>query len=598
VEVVAAPEGTQTPAFLALMLATYSLGAHARLAPFVAGFVISVLGVGAAQLVAPEVAGYSHTAAISFFVAVLVVAPLAIGGVVRLQSHLGRRVRAGTEISRAQGVGHIDNRRAEQRQRISADIERVVLSGLEAMRPHAEVGDLGDVTAVRDLGRDILSRMRGLLGQLRRSGDEHESPREPGRGLPDLQAQVYRMLAAGADGIPARPARRALWSLVTSARVDLVLAIAGGVYALLVVGATIDGPAPIARRIAACATGAAAALAVIGVRRRPLVMTTVSMAAVIAYAGLDPRPDELAGWVAGLDLIVFPFVVGAALELTAATVGLALCVATAGVTVVFSTAATSWVDLSSFGLSAGAWVAGRVLRAGARALATDVRAGTAEEMRQRAALRKALDADRARVARDLHDAIGHAMTGIVLQATAAVRVWQSQPTLAQEHKAALRRTLGEALNDLRPLVTTVAIDGGAHAPGLHGVAALVDRARLVGLRVGIVGAAPAVDSTVDAVAYRIVQEALTNAARYAPGATVTIRFTTLPRATAGGWFAVEVGNGAPPHGVTESSLHSGHGLPGMAERVANCGGTFDAAPTPDGGFRVLAVLPRTLDGVA
>jgi signal transduction histidine kinase len=249
-----------------------------------------------------------------------------------------------------------------------------------------------------------------------------------------------------------------------------------------------------------------------------------------------------------------------------------------------------WSDVASSAVFVvGSWIAGRVLATTARALVAEARAGSLEHDRQAAAVRAALDADRARVARELHDAVGHAMTAIVLQASAAVRVWHTDAALAAEHVAALRRTVAEALDGLRPLVAEVAIDGG-QAPGMAAVPGLIDRARACGLRVEadladhLTGSAW-VDPTRDAVAYRIVQEALTNAARYAPGSRVALRLST---GTAE--MVVTVDNDRPPYGPVESG-GSGQGLRGMAERVGDCGGTLEAGPTPAGGFHVHAVLP-------
>jgi len=385
----------------------------------------------------------------------------------------------------------------------------------------------------------------------------------------------------------------AVWSVLTPARVDLALAVLAGAYALLVVASTIGsataaGPSTGAASTsavgyAAAAVGAMAALAAAGVRRRPFTATMVAMALVVGYAALIRPADAFEGWVAALDLIVFPFLVGAALGLGAAAAGLAACVITAGLTVLASRASLSLADLATLGISAGAWMAGRVLRGGARALDAEARLSAAELATQQAVLLAALHADRADVARDLHDAVGHVMTGIVLQASAAIRVWDTPR--ADAHIVDLRHSLAEALDELRPLLGRLAVDPDPSAE-IGGIDALIQRARRTGLPVVVHGSLP--PSEVDAVVYRVVQESLTNAARHAPGTAVTLRFATDEES-----IVVEVANAVPSAvlaGLAQAG--SGQGLRGMAERVSARGGDLHAAPTAEGGFVVRARVPR------
>jgi hypothetical protein len=130
------------------------------------------------------------------------------------------------------------------------------------------------------------------------------------------------------------------------------------------------------------------------------------------------------------------------------------------------------------------------------------------------------------------------------------------------------------------------------ATATGGIPGLVERARACGLDVHLDAVPARVDPARDAVAYRIVQEALTNASRHAPGARVRLRL----RVTAG-TIDLQVDNDRPPYRPVESA-GSGHGLHGMAERAVDCGGTLEAGPTPEGGFRVHATLPAvaSLDG--
>ena len=587
-EVVPAPEGSQAPAFLALMVAAYSLGVYARGAALVAGLAIGTAGVAAAQLLAPP-AGYSHLSAISFFGAVLMAAPAAVGLLVRARRSVAARLRWSTASMRAGAADRIAGERTRQRDRLGGDIERLVLSGLERMRPHAGVRDLADVVALRDQGREVLGRLRALLGQLRHAEEEPEASREPGQGLAQLRDEVERVLAAGTGaGVPPR-IRHTRWTLLDGARLDLLLAVAAGLYALLVISAYLSGPRP----LLVCAAGTLAVLPLAASRRRPISAATVSAVATLAFTAAAAPADPLAGWVIAAPLIAFPVATGAFAGRRMAPLGLAVCVAAALLaSTVDGNGRASWAEVvSSTALAVGGWIAGRALAATAAALAADAHAATLEHERHHDAVRAALDTDRARVARELHDAVGHAMTAVVLQATAAARVWDADPALAAGHVDTLRGSVSEALEGLRPLVATVAIDGG-YTPGMAGIPGLVERARACGLDVHTDAVPGGVDPARDAVAYRIVQEALTNAARYAPGARVSLRLCV-----AAGTIDVQVDNDRPPYRPVESA-GAGHGLRGMAERAGDCGGTLEAGPTPDGGFRVHATLPAaaSLDG--
>jgi signal transduction histidine kinase len=541
----------------------------------VAGAVELIIAIATVQAYAPS-DGHSRLSAVTFFGIVLVLAPAAIGSVVRTRAALRDRLRASEEARARAESADIATRRAAQLDRVDRAVETVIIAALDRMGPYAAVRELDDITAIRDHGRDALTRMRELVNDLRSDGAAGE-PRSPGQKLPELHAEVERVLAGGDRDRTV--ARRALWTVVTDVHViDLVLAVAAGTYTLLILAGTLfRADASIQDRIVVSGLAGLSSLSLAWTRRRPVPATAVAMAATVAYTLVAHPADPLDGLVAGLVLIAFPLVTGAASTLREAAAGLALCL---GVAVGFGWG--RWGDLASSGvLAIGAWLAGRILRTGARALEADARQAARDRDGGRRRLQKALDEDRARVARDLHDAVGHALTGIVLQATAAARVWDSDRWAAVEHATALRRTLAETLDDLRPLVTAIALDEGVPA-GESGLQDLVERARRCGLTVEL--AAP---GRVDADTYRIVQEALTNTARYAPGATVTVRLDN---------DMVEIVNTASPYPVADRGAprhqRDHHGLRGMAERAAALGGRVEAGPTADGGFRVLALLPR------
>jgi signal transduction histidine kinase len=214
------------------------------------------------------------------------------------------------------------------------------------------------------------------------------------------------------------------------------------------------------------------------------------------------------------------------------------------------------------------------------ALADATRAIEDERERLASAARAA---ERARVARELHDAVAHAMTVIVLQAGAARRVWQRDPQLAQRHAETLRKTASELITELRTML--VAVHGGD--TGMVSLEQLIERARLSGLHVAldVTGDRDSLAPELQHTAYRVLQEALTNASRHAPGAHAHIRVDFKPSG-----LALEVANEAPPL-PARTTRGGGQGLRGMRERVEACGGRLAAGAEAPERFVVRAWLP-------
>ena len=224
------------------------------------------------------------------------------------------------------------------------------------------------------------------------------------------------------------------------------------------------------------------------------------------------------------------------------------------------------------------------------------RAVRAERTREEEARRRVAE-ERLRIARDLHDLLAHTITLIGVQTSVAAHVLAADPERLD------RETLAKSLDDIAgtcraargELRTTLEVlrehglpDARGPLPGLDGLPDLVAAARLAGARVDQdlrVRADP--PPAVGAAAYRIVQEALTNAVRHAgPRPAVHLRLYDEP-----GALRVSVtddGTGPAPGGTP------GFGLVGMRERARSVGGTLDAGPRPDGGFEVTAALPLTM----
>lgn len=213
--------------------------------------------------------------------------------------------------------------------------------------------------------------------------------------------------------------------------------------------------------------------------------------------------------------------------------------------------------------------------------------------------RQAVAAERLRIAHELHDVVAHTMSVVTVQSGMAEHVLDTQPERARAALAAISTTSRSALAEMRHLLGVLRADGepaGSLVParGIDDIAELAGQVSASGLRVQmeVSGRQGAVPASVGLTAYRIVQEALTNAVRHAGvGTEVTVR---LGR-DAGG-VSVEViddGGGRPAAAPSDGA---GRGLAGMRERVAVFGGRLDAGPVPGGGWRVRAHLP--LDGPA
>jgi signal transduction histidine kinase len=203
--------------------------------------------------------------------------------------------------------------------------------------------------------------------------------------------------------------------------------------------------------------------------------------------------------------------------------------------------------------------------------------------------RRALLEERARIAREMHDVVAHHMSMIAVQAeTAPYRIpGLPPPTLAEF--TAIAAGAREALTDMRRLLGVLRAETDeslrAPQPGLSEVATLVETAARAGVAVTLASSdIEGVPEAVGLAAYRIVQEALANAARHAPGGRVWVSV----RGSAGA-LLVEVGNG--PGSAAVTSAGAGHGLIGMRERATLLGGTLEAGPQPDGGYLVTARLP-------
>jgi signal transduction histidine kinase len=235
---------------------------------------------------------------------------------------------------------------------------------------------------------------------------------------------------------------------------------------------------------------------------------------------------------------------------------------------------------------------------------------TAEERARRTLLE-----ERSRIARELHDVVAHHMSVISIQAQVAEHLTKNPPEKLKENLAGIRQNALEALTELRRVLAVLRSAGpddpyGLGEPGtaaapqapqptLGRLGALVENTRAAGLAVTLEvqderRTARTYPPGVELSAYRIVQEALSNALRHAPGSTVRVEVVHVAEG-----LRLHIVNSAPRKAAPPSP-GAGHGLLGMRERAAMLGGQVTAARTAHGGFAVSAFLPRdggvSLDG--
>ena len=239
------------------------------------------------------------------------------------------------------------------------------------------------------------------------------------------------------------------------------------------------------------------------------------------------------------------------------------------------------------------WLAGRTLRNQTR-LARELaeKAERAQHAREEDE-RRAIAAERNRIARELHDVLAHNLSVMVVQAAGARQVLAKDPARAVEAAALIERTGREALAEIRHLFGPVrrgATEPLSGAQSIARVDELARRAREAGLPVElrVVGDPVELPAGIDLAAFRIVQESLTNTLKHSPGARARVTVSYEPNELV---LSVEDDGEAPRDDHALGGAGGGHGLVGMRERVAVYGGVVQAGPGPDGGFAVHARLP-------
>ncbi|MFE7275721.1 sensor histidine kinase [Streptomyces sp. NPDC057623] len=246
-----------------------------------------------------------------------------------------------------------------------------------------------------------------------------------------------------------------------------------------------------------------------------------------------------------------------------------------------------------------AWVLGDSIRTRRAYYEQLEERATRLEKEREAQSKVAVAAERARIARELHDVVAHNVSVMVVQADGAAYVLDSAPDQAKNALETISSTGRQALAEMRRLLGVLRTgehqEGGEYVPqpDVEQIDDLIQQCRTSGLPVDfkVEGTPRPLPSGVELTAYRIVQEALTNTRKHGgPNAGASVRLVYFDDGL--GLLVEDDGKGAPHELYEDGGADGeGHGLIGMRERVGMVGGTLDAGPRPGGGFRISALLP-------
>lgn len=545
-EVLPDPTGRTTSAFLPIitvLVLCYSVGAYARPRAMLLAAPQPVALVVLVDLLQPSAGELS--AAVPFFVLVVVGLPLLAGWLVHSRSSLLDDLHVTERVLAEQHEERLRVARARESLAVSERLAGDLEAGLVALRDRARElvnSPVGDLTRLEESARGLLAQTRRTVVGLSEDDPGAPHPRPvtpeavPADDAPDETAQAWTVLVGAAVGTGLLVETRGDWSSVPVALALCVLVVGGLAVAW----------------------------------RRPL------EGVAVAWVGAGLFHHLVGSLTAGDNLtlsallVTTLFIVAWLDRRVRAAAGLAVCLAGA--------ASCVGTGDPAFAVVAGglAWTAGRALR-GRVLLLRRVRTSHTLLERERAAqLRASLLEERAALARDVHDAIGHSLTVVALQAGAAKRLAARDPAACAGTLVTIERVTDQALDELRQGF------GTAWDPE-----ALLRDAPASGLAVRVTGAAsPGAED--GRVLQRVVQESLTNAMRHAPGATVLVDLADDGCAT-----TVTVRNG--PAQSQPTGLEGGAGLRGMRERVTASGGTLEWHRRGDGGFSVVARVPRTTE---
>jgi signal transduction histidine kinase len=314
-------------------------------------------------------------------------------------------------------------------------------------------------------------------------------------------------------------------------------------------------------------------------RRAPVTVLAIEV------AGLILLPDRL-NWPAGIAFLIAGY--SAAFYSDRRVVVAALLLATAAWLFAFGGQVNIPSGLVPLLLVAPLWLAGSAMRRREqRALASAAQADRLEQERE-----AALQAERTRIARELHDLVTHSVSVMVLQAGAARQIMSQDERRSRALLESVEASGRSALEELRHLLGVLPDQDGAAPlspqPGVAEIPSLVEHVREAGLSVELCeeGQSRDVSGGLGIAAYRIVQEALTNVLKHADGAPtrVVLRWD-------GGALELEIVDRGSLHDEAPDDGQTGRGIAGMRERAGMYGGTLEAHADPEGGYVVRAHLP-------
>jgi len=368
------------------------------------------------------------------------------------------------------------------------------------------------------------------------------------------------------------------WLLALALSILAVLEAASGMY---------PGPAAVA-----AAVQIAAILPVAFRRVAPLraiaIGVVVSLPYVVAYGSVNSLASLLAG-------LLFSYSVGRHTEGRELLVGAAIVLSSiielgVGGTFVSPSDWAFALILMGAALVVGVALRVQVQRSIALAVAVD-----RAQREQEATAQAAVNEERARIARELHDVVAHNVGLMILQAGGARSVLGTDPERTRTALAQVEETGRQTLAEMRHLVGILRVDESATRhplPRLERLPALVDEAQAAGLTVDleVEGRVVELPAGLELAAYRIIQEALTNVRKHAAAARAKVRLSYEPDR-----LRIEVTDDGGPSGAAGDTARRtsdpGNGLIGMRERVQVYDGRMQAGPLPGGGFRVEATLP-------
>jgi signal transduction histidine kinase len=549
---------------LAVSLVTYTLVAHAPPRRAVAGIALTLASLELSVLLA----GTGRYG----FLAVWLALPVLVGASVRRYRALSRQLTVLTaRLERERGASE-RLAVAEERRRIAGELHDAIAHAVSRMTVQAAGAEQvlstapdrarAALIAVQETGRDAICELRHTLRILRT--DNEPPPPSPG-GRPQVSATT----------------QPAWWTFSWSWWADTLLAVG-------IVG-TVGGPALWTGPHLLLVSAVVAVVAITLRRRYPFAALALAVTAWVGMVAAGYGDESDSGFVA---VLVALYALAAHVPLRRACIGAAVAIGTLEIAVVarghpeaLAPVAVFTVAVWAAGLPEGAarWQAERLQDVAARlARVRDARA------------RLAVIDERARIARELHDSVAHTVSVMVLQAGGAEQVLAAAPDKALAAARAVEAKGQDALSELQELLGVLHDDEDAvpraPQPSLTEIDTLIAQVVRTGLPVElhVHGKPTALPIGVDVSAYRIVQEALTNALKHAGPVPTTVTLDYTPEA-----LVVEILDDGGGNGCTgrRSAESTGHGLIGMRERVALYHGDLQTGPRPKTGYQVRARLP-------